>query len=254
VTKGVGEYCPDVDGAMEDLEVGEAEGAEAGTDVQLVAFEVGGLLGGGAVVAEGVGLDDEVVGWVEEVDAVFAEALLGGREREISGADEGEETALERGLGAAEGLGVEDALEAAAAGALRMGIEESTETVRRDEVPAVGVVDRVFDLFVGETGGEIDEDRERVADWDAVDEAALEGLAPVEPNPRPPMHGPTGDRDLDRPLVSRADPPQLGPTAMAQLGSCSAGENGRHQFAVAPKFGPADRVDAPMNFVEAPAF
>ena len=88
------EHCADVVGPVEDLGVGEAQGAEAGPRVGLVATEVDRLLGGGPVMAEAVGLDDEAEVGPEEVDAVAAEAALRRR------AEAGRRRGRSRGSGA----------------------------------------------------------------------------------------------------------------------------------------------------------
>ena len=79
----VDEHLADVVGTVEDLGVGEAQAAQARPRVGLVAAEVDRLLGGGAVVAEAVGLDDEAEGGPEEVDPVATEPALGRRAREV---------------------------------------------------------------------------------------------------------------------------------------------------------------------------
>ena len=81
MAEGVGEDRLDVGGSTEDLGVGEAQGAQAGADVVLVAADVRGLLGRGAVVAEAVGLDHQAEFRPEEVDAIAAEAFLRRRQR-----------------------------------------------------------------------------------------------------------------------------------------------------------------------------
>jgi len=56
-----------------DLGVGEADHRVLRGEEVLVAADVLGLRGGGAVVGEAVGLDDELLLRPEEVDAVSAE-------------------------------------------------------------------------------------------------------------------------------------------------------------------------------------
>jgi len=78
-----------------DLPVGEAEDAEAGGYVDLVSFRHPRLLGRGAVVAEAVGLDDQVVVGEPEVDFVAEDPLLRERGREVGGEGERPEQDLE---------------------------------------------------------------------------------------------------------------------------------------------------------------
>jgi hypothetical protein len=77
VTERVDKHFADVVGTVEDLGVGEAQAAQTRPRVGLIATEVHRLLGGGPVVAEAVGLDDEVQRGPEEVDPIAPEAALG---------------------------------------------------------------------------------------------------------------------------------------------------------------------------------
>src|SRR4051794_38612333 len=77
----------------------EPDRSPAGDEVVLVADAVVGLLGGGAVVAEAVGFDDEVQLGPEEVDAVLAEAALRLWRWEAGSFDEAQELAFEGAVG-----------------------------------------------------------------------------------------------------------------------------------------------------------
>ena len=123
---------------MEDLGMGEAQGAKAGADVRLVAADVIRLLGRGPVMAEAVGLDDEAEVRPEEVDAMTAEARLGVWRRQPSGADQSEEAPLEGVLGAAESLRVEDRLQSSQARPPRLAFEGCAQTMGADQVEAIG--------------------------------------------------------------------------------------------------------------------
>jgi hypothetical protein len=67
------------------------------------------LLGGRAVVAEAVGLDDQLQVGPEEVDAEVVHALAGERLRQAGPQRNRDEQALELGIGEREGADVEDA-------------------------------------------------------------------------------------------------------------------------------------------------
>ena len=71
-------------------------------------------------------------------------------------------------MGAGVGVGVVDGLPPAQPGGAGLPLERGTESVRTDQAEPVRLVDRVFDIVVGEASREVDEDRDRVADGDAV--------------------------------------------------------------------------------------
>jgi hypothetical protein len=77
VAERVEEHLADLVGTVENLGVGEAQAAQAGPRVGLVAAEVDRLLGGGAVMAEAVGLDDETESGPEEIDPIAPEPTPG---------------------------------------------------------------------------------------------------------------------------------------------------------------------------------
>jgi len=91
--------------------VGEAEVGEAGCGVRPVAPAVAGLLRRGAVVAQAVGLDDELQVRPVEVHAVAVHTGLRARSRQSSGSSKGLEAALESGVGEGEGASVEEIAE-----------------------------------------------------------------------------------------------------------------------------------------------
>ena len=70
---------------MGDLPVREAQHPESRRDVLLVPLDRPGLLGRGAVVAQPVGLDDQVVVGEEEVGLVAEDPVFGERQREPRG-------------------------------------------------------------------------------------------------------------------------------------------------------------------------
>jgi hypothetical protein len=92
-----------------DLGVGESDDRVPRGEEVLVAADVPGLRGRGAVVGEAVGLDDEVLVGPEEVRAVLAEEpLLREWPWQARVADESQESALEIRVGA--GVVVEQAM------------------------------------------------------------------------------------------------------------------------------------------------
>src|ERR1700743_3870380 len=94
--------------AVEDLGMGEAQGAQARPGMDLIAAEVHRLLGGGPVMAQAVGLDDEAEGGPEEIDSISAQPALGLGRRNAGLTDDREEAPLERVRRPTEGLRVED--------------------------------------------------------------------------------------------------------------------------------------------------
>ena len=253
VADGVFEDLADVGGLVEDLGVAEAQRAQAAAGVGLVAPHVDRLVGGGAVVGEAVGLDDEAERGPVEVDAVAAEVGLGGRRGQAGGAGDRQEAALERGLGAAEGLGGEDAAQAATARAPGLGVEERRQAVGGDEPEPVGLVDRVFDAVGREAGGEVDEDRDRVVDGDrALEEAGrFEARAAVDLHFGAARAGGGGHGDFDRALRPLPNPPQLGTAAVAQSGSGTTDKDGGDQLGGPVDLRTSHGVDAAVQLVQA---
>src|ERR1700742_275145 len=123
VSEGVVEDGADVVGAVEDLGMGEAQAAQAGSGMDLIAAEIHRLLGGGPVMAQAVGLDDEAEGGPEEIDSISAQPALRLGRRNAGLADDREEAPLERVRRSAEGLRVEDPLQPTYAGAARLMVE-----------------------------------------------------------------------------------------------------------------------------------
>ncbi len=253
VADSVCKHFAHVPGLAEDLRVVEAERAKAGASMSLVAFQVGRLSRDGAVVGEAVGLDDEAELGPVKVDAVAAEAMLAGRPGKAGGEGDRQEAALERSLGAAEGLRVEEAAEAASA---QPGdwVEEVAKAIGRDEPEMVGRVDRVFEPFVViEAGGEVDEDRERVADGDAADEVRRsEAIPAMQADLAAAMEHAARHRDLDQAAALWPEAPERRAAAVAEPRLGSTGQSRRHETAKLVEIGAPDRVDAAVNLMEAP--
>jgi hypothetical protein len=246
VAEHLGQHLPDVVGAVEDLGVGEAQRPQSGARMGLVAAQVDLLLGGGAVVAEAVGLDDEAELRPEEVDAIATEPPLGGGRGKSRVADDREEPALQRVLGAAEGLRVEDPLEAAEPGAARLAIQRRPQPMRADQVEPVRLVDRVFDLVVGQARRQVDQDRDRIPDGDSMNMALPLMSATMGIDPRSTPGSLAGNRYVNWAARPSANPPKLGSAVVAQLRPGTAGQYGRHQFTVAVNLPPPHRIYPPM--------
>jgi hypothetical protein len=80
--------------------------------MDLVAMSIDGLLGGGAVVTEPVGLHDESQGRPEEVDLESVQDHGGLRELEADTPNDSEEGALELRVREAKGSTIQDAAKA----------------------------------------------------------------------------------------------------------------------------------------------
>ena len=78
----------------------EAERAVTGPGVDRVPGAVGLEGGSGAVVAPGVGLDDQALGFEEEVDLAAGGSVVDPGRREVVVGADGQEQALEAALGA----------------------------------------------------------------------------------------------------------------------------------------------------------
>lgn len=230
--EGIDEHRPHVVGTMEDLRVAESQGAKAAPGVRLVASEVHRLLGRGAVMAQAVGLDHEAEVGPEEVDPMRAELALRCRPGQAGLPHDREEPSLEPVRRPAERLRVQEPLQAADSRPLRLPVERPAKSMRPDQLEPIRLVDRVFQLVVGKAGRKVDEDRDRIADRDAVDIATPRTLAPMDRNPRTLPEDLNRDRDIDGSIGPPADPPELGGTPVTQLRSRNASEHGGHQLTV----------------------
>ena len=91
-----------------DLPVRESQRGKAGHRVGLIAKAVLSLLGGGSVVAEAVGLDDQAEGGPIEVDAETIDSLLCEGWAKTCPADDSQKTPLELRVGEHELATIED--------------------------------------------------------------------------------------------------------------------------------------------------
>lgn len=216
----------------------------------LVPADVDRLLGGGAVVGEAVGLDHQTELGPVEVDSVAVHPGLGAGLGQPGSPGNGQEAALELRLRLAEGLVVEQLPQTAEAWATELFVDRGAEAVGWHETEAVRLINRVFDRFRWEDGGEVDQDRDRVTDGNPGDEAA--------PKLSPAVHFDSGTLaaggprygDVDQAAALGPDPPMVSAAAMAELGLGTAGENRCHQAAKRAGLRPTDRVDAPVQFME----
>jgi hypothetical protein len=225
VVEGVSEDGDDVLGAMEDVGVGEAQGAEACTQVRVVAPDVRGLRRGGAMVAQAVGLDHEAVLGPEEIDAVAAEAPLALGQGQAGGTDDLAELALQRALRATVRLGVEQGAQPGDTWALGVAAQGGPQCVRLRQAEPVGLVHRLFDFVRRQFGGEVDEDRDRIGEGDSPDIARRPEVdSAMQADLAPPAEGSAG-------TVTSISPPACGliPQRSAALRwlSCASGPQAR---------------------------
>jgi hypothetical protein len=212
--------------------------------VGLVAPEVHGLLGGGAVMAEAVGLDDEAESGPEEVDSIATQTALGLGWRDAGLADDREEAPLERVRRATEGLRVEDPLQPTDARTGRLILERRAEVGRADQVEAVGLVDGIFDVGRAQFHRQVDEDRDRIADRDATDEPRWPKVrAPVQADPPPPRERRAWDGDVDRPACLLPDAPEIGGAAVTQPSTLATGQGRALEATKALHLRSSDGVD-----------
>jgi hypothetical protein len=224
--------------------VGEAQGAQAGPCVGLVAAEIHRLLGRGPVVAEAVGLDHEAEVGPEEVDPVAAESTLRVWHRQAGVADDREEATLERVRRPTEGLRVKDPFQPTDPGTLRLFVKRRTEPMGADQVEPVRLVDGIFDLVVGQASREVDQDRDRVSHRDALDDSRHPELgSAVQTDPGEAVQSGVRHRHLDRPRRLRHDPPELSGAAVAEPSVRPARQRRRHQSPKSIDVGATDRVD-----------
>jgi hypothetical protein len=147
---GSGEDGADVRRFVFDLPVVEAQGREAAGGVGLVAEEVAGLLGGGAVVAHAVGLDHEAEVGPVEVDFEAVDPPFGERLGKAGGEGQRSEEDFELAVGEAEGVAVEHLAEAPHARFARALVEPEAEHLRVDPVEDVGLIDEALQRAVAE--------------------------------------------------------------------------------------------------------
>jgi hypothetical protein len=123
--------------------------------------------------------------------------------------------------------------------------------MRSDEVEPIRLVDRVFDLVVGQAGREVDEHRDRVPDGDPMDEAESTLPVPMCGDSRTAPTSVSDHRHIDGPGDPVAHPPKLGSALMAQPRTSTARQNRGHQLSVAAQFPASHRVNAAMHFMQA---
>jgi hypothetical protein len=150
------------------LLVGEAQLGEPRGGVGLVAEPIPGLLGGGAVVAEAIGLDDEPEARPVEVDFEVVDPLAREGRRQTRFAREWEEATFQFLFGEAEGAAVEDVAQPGDAGLSHAGLECRAQLRRMDEVVFVGLVDHPLDSAAVEPERKVDQSLDGGGGWDAV--------------------------------------------------------------------------------------
>jgi len=151
-----------------DLLVRETELSKAGSRVGLIAEPIPRLLGGGAVIVETIGLDDQGEVGPVEVDFEVVHPLPGQWNRQASLPGQREEPPFELLLGQPKGPPVEDVAEPGDAGFPLASIERLTQLWRMDEVVLVRLVDRTLDSPPVEAKRLVDEGLDRSGDRDVV--------------------------------------------------------------------------------------
>jgi len=191
--------------------VSEAKRREARSGVGLVANAVAGLLGRGAVVAQAVGLDDQAEIGPEEVDAKAADDLAGKRERQAGGAREGEEPALELGVGEREGGCVEQVAQHTDARRSREALERPAQRPRRDQSELVGFVHGALELPGLQPRRQLDERARRRGHLHPGARGDSAGpRAPMDAHAGPLTPNLARDRDLDWAAPLGPETPQSG--------------------------------------------
>ena len=184
------------------LLVGEAQRCEPGGDMGLVPQVVASLLGRSAVVAQAVGLDDQMQLWPQEVDLEAVDPDFRLRQWQADVPGQGQEKALEVGASQTEGAAVEPCAQASDAPLARVALERGTKLRWGKEIEPVRLVDHALHGQPIVAGREVDQGLRRTRHRNAVVEADIlppEAGAAVDPNPRP---NPTPGRTA---LKSRCD-------------------------------------------------
>ncbi len=192
---------------VRDLVVGEAQRRQAGRRVGLIATPVARLLGGRAVVAQPVGLDDQAELRPEEVDSEAVEVSLRQRRGQTGAPGDRQEAPLELGLGEGEGVALEQAPERGRAALGPAAGERRAQSLRIDEVEPVRLVDESLELARGQAGGEVQHGADRTGDTDAVEgrEVGLGERAAVEADAGAARASPVGTVTSIAPAPAPAD-------------------------------------------------
>jgi len=151
-----------------DLLMGEAELGQSGGGVSLVAEPVPRLLGGRAVIAKPVSLDDETEVGPVEVDFEVVDPLARERDRQAGFAREREEEAFELLLGEAKGAPVKDGAEAGDARLALALLKRLSQFGRMDEVIFVRLVDHPLEAAPVQAQRHVDDGLDRRRDRDAL--------------------------------------------------------------------------------------
>jgi len=125
--------------------------------VLVVANRVAALGGGGAVVAESVGLDDEAERVPIEVDLEVVDDVLGHLGGQAGGDGDRTEEDFELGIGEQEGVLVEEAAEGLYARFAGVVVEPGAKRLGIDQVELVGVVDGTLEAVGGEFESDVDQ-------------------------------------------------------------------------------------------------
>ena len=129
--------------------------------MRLIAPAIPRLLGGGAVIAQTVGFDDQPQVGPEEVHLEPGQVVAGPRRGKAGAARDRQEAALELRVGEGERAAVEDFTENSNPRPPRDPVEREAELLRVDEVALVGLVDGSFSRATVEAGRDVDQRTDR---------------------------------------------------------------------------------------------
>jgi hypothetical protein len=236
--------------------VGEAQRRQARGGVRLIAQPVAVLLGRGAVVAKAVGLDHEPEIRPVEVHLEAVELLLGERRREPGAGRQRQETALQLGVGEAEGALAKQISQPPHAALSRVIRQGRVERLRIDQIQPVRLIDHPLEAAPVEAGRHVDHGADRRRHRDSVvrgDVGLPKGRSAMNPHPGSGWVGGARDRDLNLPLPPSHDPPQLRRALVAEDGALSTGENSGHPPTVHRQVRPPDGVDTAGDRVQTAA-
>lgn len=228
------------------LRVGEAQRRVPRSEMILVATTIARLLGGSAVVAQAIGLDNQPQVGPEEVDAKAAEVLARERHRKPCLLRERQEEPLELGIGEPKRAPVKQLPQPRNAPATPIPLELRAESLRINKIEPIRLIHRPLEPSTIKSRGDVNQGQDwiRHGNADMTDDVSGEQLwSAMDLHFGLAMIGRGPNRNLDRSKAARLDTPKRRSAAVGQKGGISTGENCRHPSSMDIDLTPTNGVD-----------
>jgi hypothetical protein len=222
--------------------------------MHLVSTSVASLLGWRAVIPQFIRLHDEAKVRPEEVHAEAVHHPSRLRQRQPGQTHEREESPLELGIGHPESVAIKELKDGAGAGLAAHRLNRRSQSLRIDQIEAVGLVDRGFELCGRESRREVDQRPSRAGHGDPETNPAITGrkrTAPVHTDSRRPSPGSSRHGYLDRAAAGSSDSPEFSCAVVTQQGALTTREHRSHHAFQPPNLASPDDEHPAMKAAEA---